>query len=84
MVVGNAKGAQSQFEEPQRPPRENDASLWLDREEGFNQVMSEGTMCQATEKHSKNAEGKKSIFEKINKIDKTSKTNQVKKGRGEH
>lgn len=36
------------------------------------------------EKHSKNAEGKKPIFEKINKIDKTSKTNQVKKGRGEH
>lgn len=48
--MGNAKGAQSQFEEPQRPPRENDASLRPDREERFNQVISEGTMCQATGK----------------------------------
>lgn len=35
-------------------------------------------------KHAKNAEGKKLIFEKINKIDKTSKTDQVEKGWGEH
>lgn len=74
MVGGSANGAQSS-EEPEGRPKGNEALLWPDRDEGLEQVIRQGATGQATqEKQVEKAGGKRLIFAKITKIDKTGQT----------
>lgn len=86
VAVGSVKGVQSRFGEPERTLRGNEASLWLDRDKRLKTGNEKGNSRPGHRKNRlKMQEVKMQIFEKINKIDKTGKTDQVKKKEwGEH